>query len=113
EPWRPATRIGSPTCGKPVGFTPPSHDGWVFSIVSFTTRNALGEGDYYGGLAPDCPLADPVAGEFGAADEPLLAAALAWLADGRCPLPVAGKSLGPAPRLDDSLRGLSTLTGLR
>src|SRR5690606_11282810 len=36
DPWRPATRIGSPSCGKPVGFTPPRHEGWVFSIVSFT-----------------------------------------------------------------------------
>ncbi len=112
-PWRSATRIGSTTCGKPVGFTPPSHDGWVFSVVSFTTRNALGEGDYYDGLTPDCGVPDPVAGEFGAPDEPLLAAALAWLADGQCPAPASGKSLRPAPRFDDSLRGLSTLTGLR
>lgn len=113
EPWRPATRIGAPTCGKPVGFTPPSHEGWVYAIVSFGMRNALGEGDYYEGLAPDCAVPDPVSGELGDADEPLLAAALAWLADGRCPAPIAGKSISPAPRLDASLRGLSTLTGLR
>lgn len=113
DPWRSSTRIGSATCGKPVGFTPPSHAGWVYSIVSFTTRNALDEGDYYGGLAPDCEITDPVVGEFGAADEPLLAAALGWLADGQCPAPIAGKSLPATPRPDDSLRGLSTLTGLR
>ena len=113
DPWRSSARIGSATCGKPVGFTPPSHAGWVYSIVSFTSRNAVGEGDYYGGLAPDCEVADPVAGEFGAPDEPLLAAALGWLADGRCPAPISGKSLPAMPRLDDSLRGLSRLTGLR
>lgn len=113
DAWRPSTRIGSSTCGKPVGFTPPSHEGWVFSIVSFTTRNALGEGDYYNGLAPDCAFEDPVAGEFGAADEPLLAAALEWLANGRCPAPTAAKALPGAPRFDDSLRGLARLTGLR
>ena len=113
EPWRPATRIGSASCGKPVGFTPPSHEGWVFSVVSFSTRNALGDGDYYNGLAPDCEVPDAVAGEFGAADEPLLAAALGWLADGRCPAPASAKSVHTMPRFDDSLRGLSTLTGLR
>lgn len=112
-PWRDSTRLGTSTCGKPVGFTPPSHEGWVYAIVSFSMRNALGEGEYYEGLAPDCAVADPVTGEFGDADEPLLAAALAWLADGRCPAPVAGKSPRVAPRFDDSLEGLSTLTGLR
>src|SRR5690606_12809118 len=113
EPWRPASRIGSATCGQPVGLSPPSHEGWVFPVVSFTTRNALGQGDYYDGLAPDCEVPDVVAGEFGAADEPLFAAALGWLATGQCPALASGKSRRMAPRLDDSLRGLATLTGLR
>lgn len=111
--WRPAIRVGTTTCGKPVGFTPPTHEGWVFSVVSFASRNALGDGDYFDGLAPDCPLADPVSGQFGERDEPLLAAALAWLADGRCPSGPAGKQIRAATGPDPSLRGLARLTGMR
>lgn len=116
DPWRPAgstARIGTRTCGKPVGFTPPTHDGWVYSIVSFATRNALDDGDYYDGLVPDCTVGDPVVGELGSTSEPLLGAALEWLASGQCPASATGKALAAPVRRDTSLHGLATLTGLR
>ncbi|MEZ5740185.1 MAG: S41 family peptidase [Burkholderiaceae bacterium] len=84
-PYRAATRIGTTTCGKPVGFTPQTHKDKVYSIVTFRLRNASGATDYFDGLPADCPVPDNGVGQFGQADEPLTAAALAWLQSGQCP----------------------------
>ncbi|MEZ5659266.1 MAG: S41 family peptidase [Burkholderiaceae bacterium] len=84
-PWRPATRIGATSCGKPVGFTPSTFQDKVFNIVSFSLENALGVTNYFTGLAPDCTVADDGRGQFGEADETLTAAALSWLDTGSCP----------------------------
>ncbi len=98
EPWRSATRIGTTTCGKPVGFTPTTFDGRVFNLVTFSLSNAVGTTGYYDGLPPGCEVVDDARGQFGEAGETLTAAALQWLADGTCAAPAAGsgaKAAGP------------------
>lgn len=84
DPYRRGIRVGETTCGKPVGFTPPQFRDKVYSIVSFRLQNAQGVTDYFDGLPPDCPVSDTGTGQFGQADEPLTAAALARLATGAC-----------------------------
>lgn len=84
-PWRASTRIGTTTCGKPVGFTPFTFEDRIYNIVDFEIENALGEGGYFDGLAPDCEVVDDGSGQFGEAAEPLTAAALTWLDTGQCP----------------------------
>ncbi|MEZ5648996.1 MAG: S41 family peptidase [Burkholderiaceae bacterium] len=83
--WHPGARIGSTTCGKPVGFTPTTFEDLVFNIVTFSLESPLGVRDYYDGLIPDCPVVDDGAGQLGEANETLTAAALDWLETGMCP----------------------------
>lgn len=111
QPFRAATRIGATTCGKPVGFTPPRYAGLVFSVVSFAIVNAEGVGDYFDGLAPTCPVTDPLSGQLGVADEPLLAAALSFLASGNCPIADASGRL-KSVRTRAPARGIATESGL-
>lgn len=113
RPYRTATTIGETTCGKPVGFTPPTFNGKVYSIVSFRNLNRDGFTDYFDGLAADCAAGEDYSRPYGDPSEPKLAAALQWLADGSCPSATAvGKSIA-VPVRSTALTGLHALTGLR
>lgn len=110
-PLRGKTLVGETTCGKPVGFTPPQFGDKVYNLVSFRLSNSAGETDWYTGLAPTCAVAETFAGTLGDPSEAKLAAALAWLRDGRCP--AAGKSLEAPVAAWPRLRGLASQTGLK
>lgn len=114
-PYRKAFSVGEATCGKPVGFTPPQFQGKVYSIVSFKSTNRDGFSDYFNGLPADCAVtANDFARPLGDPLESRLAAALALMAGGGCPL--ATKSAGGAPSQPISevpASGLTTMTGLR
>ena len=77
--------IGATTCGKPVGFTPRSYCGNTYSVVSFASVNALGEGRYYNGFVPTCPADDDLDRPLGDPQERLLQTALAHARNGQCP----------------------------
>lgn len=113
QSFRTATRIGTMTCGKPVGFTPPTYAGLVYSIVSFRSVNADGFGQYDAGLAPDCAVSDPVNHALGDPAEPLLAAAIGYLGGAGCPASAANSSVkslaGEAWR---HRHGMARITGL-
>lgn len=117
DPHRSATRVGETTCGKPVGFTPPTFGSNVYSIVTFRLRNAVGTTDYFDGLTPNCPVADDGTGVLGDRNEPLTAAALTFLETGACPAQGAAatkalrdtRSLG---ELTNYPTGLPALTNL-
>jgi C-terminal processing protease CtpA/Prc len=90
-PWLEVAIVGEDTFGKPVGqyaFDLPGCEDRL-RLVSFKTANALGQGDYYDGLASTlkfaCAAADTVAEPLGSATEGMVAAALAWLQTGACP----------------------------
>ena len=89
--------IGSQTCGKPYGFYPTDNCGETYLTVQFRGANDKGFGEYSDGFVPDngpngfgepvtgCTIPEEFAGALGDADEPLLAAALQYAADGTCP----------------------------
>ncbi|MFT3803087.1 MAG: S41 family peptidase [Burkholderiaceae bacterium] len=118
RPLRSAWSVGEASCGKPVGFTPPEHNGKVYNVVSFRLSNGAGLSDYFSGLSPDCAAAEDWSKPIGDPTEPKLAAALRWLDDGGCPAPTTGaldaqsraRAVTAAP---GGGYGIERLTGLR
>lgn len=77
--------VGDRTFGKPVGQL-----GYVFCEkilrpVSFRTVNGLGVGDFFDGIAADCPAGDELDAALGSPEEDSFAAAAFWLQNGFCP----------------------------
>jgi carboxyl-terminal processing protease len=80
------TLLGSTTCGKPYGFSPPVYKSKVYNITSFRIKNSAGFTDYVDGLIPNCKAIDNNQLELGDEKESLLAAALSYLNNGVCPV---------------------------
>ncbi len=77
--------IGGTTCGKPVGSYSIEYGGTGFSLITFRSVNARGEGDYYEGLRPTCGAEDDSRHDFGDPEEASFKAALHSIEHGRCP----------------------------
>jgi hypothetical protein len=87
-------QIGSTTCGKPYGFYPQDNCGTTYFAIQFQGLNAMSQGDYPDGFAPQnqtgrssiklsgCSVADDFTKPLGDATEGRLAAALAFRASG-------------------------------
>lgn len=88
RPYVDVVTLGGQTCGKPVGFVPEEVCDSTVSAVNFETLNVRGEGGYFDGLAPSCPVAEDFDKPFGDPSETLTAAALRYVQSGRC-TPVA------------------------
>jgi C-terminal processing protease CtpA/Prc len=84
--------VGTPTCGKPVGMTVVEYGERAYSVITFRSVNARGEGDYFDGLRPTCTAEDDLAHDLGDPAEASLAAALHYIRHGRCPDRPAGAS---------------------
>ncbi len=84
RPFVEVTVVGDRTYGKPVGQYGLPFCDKVFAPVAFTSVNADGRGDYYDGIAADCPAADDIGHELGDSAEASLAEALRVAATGRC-----------------------------
>lgn len=84
RPYLPVATVGAATCGKPVGSSIFETDEWTYSVISFTVRNARGEGEYYGGIPPTCAAPDDVTRELGDPAEASLREALRYIETGRC-----------------------------
>jgi len=102
RPFVAVTLVGDRTYGKPVGqYVLPFCDK-VLAPVAFSMVNANGQGDYFDGLAADCPAGDDIGRDLGDATEASLAEALAVVRTGRCTARVAAQGRGvrtaPAPR---------------
>ena len=101
RPFMPVWIIGGRTYGKPVGqYSTPFCDK-VLAAVSFTLRNADGQGDFFDGLEPNCLAADDVENQLGDPLEASLNEALTVIATGQCspaaaPMPYASPRRGPA-----------------
>ena len=84
RPFMPVWIIGDRTYGKPVGqYSSPFCDK-VLAAVSFTLRNADGQGDYFDGLQPHCRAADDLEHQLGDPLEGSLREALMVIATGQC-----------------------------
>jgi C-terminal processing protease CtpA/Prc len=110
RPFIPVVLVGATTFGKPVGQYGIEFCDKVLAPVSFTLRNARGEGDYFGGFAPDCPADDDVAHDLGDPNEASLAAALTVARTGSCGTPAAAPARTP-DRLRPRLTGWEQLIG--
>ncbi len=86
RPFVEVVQIGGSSCGKPVGFVPESQCGTTYSAVNFESLNADGQGRYFDGLAPACPVLDDLDHALGDPAEALTAAALSHADTGACPL---------------------------
>jgi C-terminal processing protease CtpA/Prc len=84
RPFMPVTVVGDRTYGKPVGQYGFDFCDKTFFPVAFSTRNARDEGDYFNGIAADCPAPDDIEHAFGDPAEGSLSTALTFLATGRC-----------------------------
>jgi carboxyl-terminal processing protease len=91
KPYVDVAIVGSDTLGKPVGQLAFDLQGCQdrLRLISFKIVNALGEGDYYTGLAPTmpgsaCAAEDTLDAPLGSVDDNLTREALDWLANGAC-----------------------------
>lgn len=84
RPFMPVWIIGDRTYGKPVGQYGIPFCDKVLAPVSFTLRNADGQGDFFEGLQPNCPAADDVEHQLGDPLEGSLREALDVIATGEC-----------------------------
>ena len=87
EPHVEVTYVGSTSNGKPVGQVGFEFCEKIIRPTSFQLFNADGFGDYFDGIAPDCPAADDLDIPIGDNADPNLVAALAYLDTGACPAP--------------------------
>jgi carboxyl-terminal processing protease len=85
NPFVDVALVGERTYGKPVGADTWSYCDWAITPITHASRNAVDEGNFYGGFAPDCPIPDDFDHAFGDPAEPRLSAALYWLEHGACP----------------------------
>lgn len=76
--------VGSRSFGKPVGQLGFTFCEKVLRPTTFQLVNADGEGDYFGGLEPDCAAADDLDHDLGDPEEAMLQASLELLAGRGC-----------------------------
>ncbi len=84
KPFIPVTVVGDRTYGKPVGQYGFQFCDKILFPVSFRSRNAAGESDYFDGIPADCPAADNLDRALGDPAESSLAEALYFLRRGEC-----------------------------
>ena len=89
RPHVPVVVIGEDTYGKPVGQYGFNFCDKVLAPVAFKLVNSNGEGDFFGGIPPDCRAGDDVEHDLGSAEEASLAEALFFVRTGRCSTPTA------------------------
>ena len=89
RPFMPVVVIGGTTYGKPVGQYGIPFCDLLIAPVSFTLRNADGQGDFFDGFAPDCPAPDDAEHQLGDPQEASLKEALTFAATGACSAPAA------------------------
>jgi C-terminal processing protease CtpA/Prc len=87
RPFIPVTTVGETTYGKPVGQYGITFCDKVLYPVAFTLRNALGQGDFFGGIAADCPASDDADHQLGDPAEASLSEALTVVRTGQCSAP--------------------------
>ena len=93
-PYAEVTLIGGTTGGKPVGSRSFEFCEKKLFPITFRIVNATGNTDYFDGMTPDCYAEDDLFHQLGDANEGMLAAGLAYLAEGACEAPPEGEFVG-------------------
>jgi C-terminal processing protease CtpA/Prc len=84
RPHLPVVVIGDATYGKPVGQYGFTFCNKVLAPVAFKLVNSEGQGDFFGGIDPDCRATDDADHDLGSAEEDSLAEALYFVQRGTC-----------------------------
>lgn len=84
KPYIEVVALGAKTYGKPVGMEVKAYHDRLYFLINFALVNAKGYGDYFDGLAPDCPVEDDLSHTPGDPDEAMTAAALHYLQTAAC-----------------------------
>jgi len=87
RPFMPVILVGRTTYGKPVGQYGIAFCDKLLAPVSFSLRNADGNGDFFDGFAPDCPAPDDADHQLGDPEEGSLKEALTFVTTGACSAP--------------------------
>lgn len=103
RPFMPVITVGTASYGKPVGQYGITFCDKVLYPVSFTLRNANGEGDYFDGFPPTCPAGDDLSRQIGDPAEGSLAEALTFVRTGACTPKPPAEGAGPARATRDRL----------
>lgn len=115
--YRSVVRLGTTTCGKPVGFEPQTLGNQVLNLVNFKVTSSQGTTDYYNGLTPQCAATETTVSALGDTSEPMLAAALRHLEAAECVSVATKRASGstlPASKSASLLtRPADPLAGLR
>ncbi|TVQ90475.1 MAG: hypothetical protein EA393_05865 [Bacteroidetes bacterium] len=75
--------VGNTTYGKPMGANVFNYDDrWALAPITFKTKNANDEGDYFDGIAVDIPAPDDLTRMFGDPEETSLQQALSFIISG-------------------------------
>ncbi|KIG16994.1 Carboxyl-terminal protease [Enhygromyxa salina] len=104
-PYANVTLVGGPTGGKPVGSKSFEFCEKLLFPITFRLTNAVGDTDYFDGLAADCYAEDDLFHQLGDPKEGMLAAALGFLDDsGSCdPQPQPAPGIPPKLMQFDSV----------
>lgn len=93
RPYLDVDVVGTTTLGKPVGADSWDHCDYTLAPITFHSVNATGEGDYFSGIQPTCPVPDDLLHRLGDPAELQLSAALRLLSGQPCEV---DKALPPA-----------------
>jgi len=115
RPFIDVITVGSQSCGKPYGTRANPRCGVVLNALEVEFLNDAGTGQYYDGIAADCPAQDGNLAALGTSGEALFASAQGYINTGSCQL-VAHRSsahsagndatIDPSNPLLDEVRGL-------
>jgi carboxyl-terminal processing protease len=97
RPHIPVIVVGDSTYGKPVGQYGFTFCDKVLAPVSFKLVNSEGQGDFFGGIAPDCRAGDDIEHDLGSAEESSLAEALTYVRTGVCSATTTARALRTTP----------------
>jgi len=84
SPFVEVVQIGGTTCGKPVGMYGKRFCNQIILPIEFQSVNANDQGDYFDGLAADCPASDDLTRGFADVQENMFSAAIYHMNNSQC-----------------------------
>ena len=111
RPFMDVLIVGENTYGKPVGSFAHRYGGYAINPISFKVINDSGEGEYFGGFAPDALVADDLSRPFGDPEEARLKEALNFVESGAFTVAGGARTAAPAADKDIELEGFQREIG--
>ncbi|NQZ86560.1 MAG: hypothetical protein HRT54_03155 [Colwellia sp.] len=84
KPYIDVKLVGQKTFGKPVGMRVSQLCDQMILAITHHNHNADGFGDFFDGIAVDCPAVDSIAGAWGDLNDPMLSEAVYLLENNQC-----------------------------